>query len=323
MSVEIKQPTDDVIEQAARHLLTGGLVAMPTETVYGLAADAENKTAVARMYAAKGRPADHPVIVHVPDIATVAHWVSDFPEYAKKLAQAFWPGPMTLVLPRSLAAGDFITGNQDTVAIRVPDHPVALKLLNKLCELGGKGVVAPSANRYGAVSPTTAVAVAQELSDYLDSQDFILDGGQCDVGLESTIIDCTGAAPKVLRPGAVTVEMIEQASGTKVAAESGTRIRVSGSHKKHYSPACQVLLEGEPKPGDGLIALEEVATGPGVLRLASPKNLTEYASQLYGALREADHLGLKRVFVFAPAGAGLALALQDRIQRAAAKGEEK
>lgn len=323
MSVEIKQPTDDGIEQAARHLLKGGLVAMPTETVYGLAADAADKTAVARMYAAKGRPANHPVIVHVPNIAATNHWVSDFPEYAKRLAAEFWPGPMTLVLPRSSAAGDFITGSQDTVAIRVPRHPVAMKLLDRFCELGGKGVVAPSANRYGAVSPTTAEAVSEELSGYLDSEDFILDGGSCDVGLESTIIDCTGAAPLVLRPGAITAEMIEEASGIAVANERDTRIRVSGSHKKHYSPACQVLLEGEPKPGDGLIALQEVATEPGVLRLASPKNLTEYASQLYGALREADHLGLKRVFVFAPTGTGLALALQDRIQRAAAKGEEK
>ena len=198
----------DVLSGAAANLLAGNLVAFPTETVYGLGADACNADAVARIYSVKGRPADHPLIVHVATIDAMGDWAAEVPEYAIALARDFWPGPMTLIMKRSSLAGDFVTGGQDTVGIRVPAHPVALGLLEAFALVGGRGVAAPSANRFGNVSPTTAQAVADELNDYLGEMDQILDGGACDVGVESTIIDCTGEVPRILRPGAVTVAMI-------------------------------------------------------------------------------------------------------------------
>ncbi len=194
---------------AAANLLAGGLVAFPTETVYGLGADACNADAVARVYSVKGRPADHPLIVHVASMDALGDWASDVPAYAIGLARDFWPGPMTLVVLRSQLAADFVTGGQDTVGVRVPDHPVALGLLEAFARAGGRGVAAPSANRFGNVSPTTAKAVSDELGAYMADGDLILDGGACDVGVESTIIDCTGDAPKILRPGAITAQLFE------------------------------------------------------------------------------------------------------------------
>lgn len=301
---------------AAAALKAGHLVGLPTETVYGLAADASNQVAVARIYQVKGRPSDHPLIVHVSSAAMLDRWAREIPSYALLLANNFWPGPMTLVLKRSELAKDFITGAQDTVAIRVPSHPLALEVLKAFEQLGGSGVAAPSANRFGKVSPTTAAAVRSELSDYLSEGDLILDGGESQVGLESTIIDCTGSNPRVLRPGAITEEMIEQATGLAVV-ETGTNIRVSGSLKSHYAPTAKVLLDVEPGMGDGLIALSEIATPEGVIRLASPENLAEYAKALYAALRKADDLGLKHVVAFSPEGQGLAVAIRDRLSRAA------
>ena len=218
----------DVMSSAAENLLAGNLVAFPTETVYGLGADATNADAVARIYAAKGRPADHPLIVHVASMEGLGDWAAEVPGYAISLARDFWPGPMTLIVKRSVLAGDFVTGGQDTVGVRVPDHPVALGLLEAFARAGGKGVAAPSANRFGNVSPTTAQAVADELNEYLVDADQILDGGACDVGVESTIIDCTGDRPRILRPGAVTVAMIEESTGLSVVGVvESTDIRVS------------------------------------------------------------------------------------------------
>ena len=202
---------------ASAVLTSGGLVAFPTETVYGLGADACNADAVARIYAVKGRPADHPLIVHVASMDGLGEWASDVPAYAIALARDYWPGPITLVVHRSDLAGDFVTGGQDTVGVRVPNHPVALGLLEAFVRAGGKGVAAPSANRFGNVSPTTAQAVAAELGDYLADGDQILDGGACDVGVESTIIDCTGDVPKILRPGAVTAQMIQECTGLELS----------------------------------------------------------------------------------------------------------
>ena len=210
MSQFLSKCTATAMVDAAANLLAGNLVAFPTETVYGLGADACNADAVARIYSVKGRPADHPLIVHVASMEGLGDWADDVPGYAISLARDFWPGPMTLIMKRSGLAGDFVTGGQDTVGVRVPDHPVALGLLEAFARAGGKGVAAPSANRFGNVSPTTAQAVADELSDYLGDADQILDGGPCEVGVESTIIDCTGNAPRILRPGAVTVPMIEE-----------------------------------------------------------------------------------------------------------------
>ena len=304
---------------AAKHLAEGGLVAIPTETVYGLAADASNEAAVTKMYEAKGRPADHPVIVHIGSFATLEHWAQDIPDYAKKLISDFWPGPMTLVLNRTEKAKDFITGHQDSVAVRMPNHPVALKLLLEFERLGSFGLVAPSANRFGSVSPTTALAVAAELSGHLEQTDIILDGGQCQVGVESTIIDCRGQAPLILRPGAISAEMIEPSCGLKPSHPETPSVRVSGSLKQHYSPRAKVFIDQQPNPGSGLIALDEIPTPQAVIRLTSPETTEDFAHQLYASLRRADELGLQEVCVFLPEGDGLALAIADRVRRAAAK----
>ena len=301
---------------AAAHLKAGDLVAFPTETVYGLGADASNSQAVARIYSVKGRPNDHPLIVHIASIDRMGDWASDVPEYAIALARSFWPGPMTLILNRSELAGDFITGGQDSVGVRVPDHVVALALLEAFERSGGKGVAAPSANRFGHVSPTTAAAVIEELGDYLSKDDLVLDGGACDVGVESTIIDCTGAAPSVLRPGAISVAMIEECTGFKTTG-SHKEIRVSGSLENHYAPVAKVLLRENAVAGQGLIAHANIETPPGVIRLASPSDDEEFARILYSALRKADAQGIKEVVVIEPIGIGIAVAIRDRLARAA------
>jgi L-threonylcarbamoyladenylate synthase len=305
------------MEDAAANLLAGGLVAFPTETVYGLGADACNADAVARIYSVKGRPADHPLIVHIASMDGLVDWADDVPGYAISLVRDFWPGPMTLVVKRSGLAGDFVTGGQDTVGVRVPDHPVALALLEAFVRAGGKGVAAPSANRFGNVSPTTAQAVADELGDYLADGDQILDGGPCDVGVESTIIDCTGDSPRILRPGAITDEMITHSTGLVGLDSKGVSIRVSGSLESHYSPSAIVLLDRDPLPGQGFIALNEIQNLEGVIRLASPKSVEDFARQLYSALRSADQLGLREVVVHQPDEAGIGLAIRDRLKRAA------
>jgi L-threonylcarbamoyladenylate synthase len=303
---------------AAANLLAGGLVAFPTETVYGLGADACNADAVARIYAVKGRPTDHPLIVHVASMDGLGDWADDVPGYAISLARDFWPGPMTLVVKRSGLAGDFVTGGQDTVGVRVPDHPVALGLLEAFERAGGKGVAAPSANRFGNVSPTTAQAVSDELGDYLAEGDQILDGGACDVGVESTIIDCTGDAPKILRPGAITAQMIAESTGLEVVGVvEESAIRVSGSLEAHYAPAATVVLDQSPVAGEGFIAMADVVAGEGVVRLAAPKTNEEFARVLYSALRAADEQGLATVVVAQPAGDGIAVAIRDRLKRAA------
>jgi len=309
---------------AAANLLAGGLVAFPTETVYGLGADACNAEAVARIYSAKGRPADHPLIVHIASMDGLGDWADDVPGYAISLAREFWPGPMSLVVKRSGLAGNFVTGGQDTVGVRVPDHPVALGLLEAFVRAGGKGVAAPSANRFGNVSPTTAQAVADELGEYLADGDQILDGGPCDVGVESTIIDCTGDTPKILRPGAVTAQMISKSTGLEVvgqasdgAAVDSNAIRVSGSLEAHYAPAATVVLDQSPVAGQGFIAMANVEEADGVVRLAAPKTHEEFARVLYSALRTADEQGLETVVVAQPVGDGIAVAIRDRLKRAA------
>jgi len=300
---------------AAKRLIAGDLVAFPTETVYGLGADASNSEAVARIYSVKGRPNNHPLIVHIASMDRMGDWASDVPEYAITLARSFWPGPMTLILKRSELAGDFITGGQDSVGVRVPDHVVALALLEAFERSGGKGVAAPSANRFGHVSPTTAAAVIEELGAYLSNDDLVLDGGACDVGVESTIIDCTGVAPSVLRPGAINVAMIEECTGLKTT-QSDKEMRVSGSLENHYAPVAQVLLRENATLGQGLIAHSSVKTPEGVIRLASPSDDEEFARILYSALRDADAKGLAEVVVMQPIGIGIAVAIRDRLARA-------
>jgi L-threonylcarbamoyladenylate synthase len=242
-------------------------------------------------------------------------WADEIPTYAISLARDFWPGPMTLVLKRTILAEDFVTGGQPTVGLRVPDHVVALTLLSAFEKIGGKGIAAPSANRFGHVSPTTAQGVQEELGEYLDPKDQILDGGPSTVGVESTIIDCTSDAPRILRPGAVTIEMIEQSTGLTVSTAE-TNIRVSGSLENHYAPKASVSLNRTPIAGEGFIAFSEIQTPGNVIRLAAPKNIEEFARVIYSALRDADAKGLKSVVVFEPAGDGLALAIRDRLMRA-------
>ena len=312
--------TTDALQLAATTLLHGNLVAFPTETVYGLGADALNKQAVARIYETKGRPSDHPLIVHLHSMRVMDQWVEDVPEFAIALARDFWPGPMTLIFKRSTLAQEFITGGQNTVGIRVPDHVVALALLEAFHTLGGRGIAAPSANRFGHVSPTTAQAVSDELCEYLKPEDQILDGGPCTVGVESTIIDCTGQAPRILRPGGITIEMIRDSTGLIPLLSSNSNkveeIRVSGSLEKHYAPAAKVILDTAPIAGQGFIALTESKTPEGVIRLAEPKNTNEFARDLYAALRKADEMGLAEVVVEQPQGDGLAIAIRDRLERA-------
>ena len=312
----------DSLNVAAQALKEGSLVVFPTETVYGLGADATNSIAVARIYEVKGRPTVHPLIVHIGDLKHLDQWISEMPEFAISLARAFWPGPMTLILKRSALAKDFITGNQDTVGIRIPDNSLALCLLEVFHKIGGAGIAAPSANRFGQVSPTTAAAVKEEIGDYLTETDFVLDGGLSEVGLESTIIDCTTDAPRILRPGAITKEMIEYSTGMKVSESAAqdfaqSEIRVSGSLENHYAPKARVILDQKPLKSAGFIALDDVETPVGVIRLASPKSVEDFARVLYESLREGDHQNLETIYVEQPEGDGLALAIRDRLRRSA------
>ena len=310
--------TTDTIIGAAQALLEGALVAFPTETVYGLGADATNPIAVSRIYSTKGRPENHPLIVHIPSLDLLGEWASVIPDYAISLARDFWPGPLTLIVHRSELAGDFVTGGQDTVGLRVPAQPLALALLKSFVSLGGKGVAAPSANRFGAVSPTTASAVEEEIGAFLDKErDLILDGGPSLVGVESTIVDCTGLDPRILRLGAVTAEMIEESTGLKVLAPEQVDIRVSGSLDSHYSPAAKVVLDALPESGEGFIAWATIPTPSGAVRLASPSSIEQYARDLYSALRLGDQMGISTIAVLQPEGEGLAAAIRDRLKKAA------
>ncbi len=316
----ISKCTADTISNAAQALKGGYLVAFPTETVYGLGADATDEKAVNRIYSVKGRPVGHPLIVHISSINKLDKWATNISDYAIKLAREFWPGPMTLILPRTKLAKDFITGGQNNVGLRVPDQPIALALLRKFEELGGKGIAAPSANKFGAVSPTTADAVSEELGELLDSGDMVLDGGQSLVGIESTIIDCTGSAPRILRPGAITKEMIAQAFEKNEENDRGkSEIRASGLLDSHYAPKAKISLNSIAEPGEGFLALSNFQTPAGAIRLASPSSVEQYARDLYLALRYADQQGLKQVSVLPPEGTGLAEAIRDRLTKAATR----
>ncbi len=321
MSQFLSNCTADAMASAAKRLIAGDLVAFPTETVYGLGADASNSKAVARIYSVKGRPNDHPLIVHIASMDRMGDWASNVPEYAIALARNFWPGPMTLVLKRSELAGDFVTGGQDTVGVRVPDHVVALALLEAFERAGGTGVAAPSANRFGHVSPTTSAAVVEELGNYLSKGDLVLDGGACAVGVESTIIDCTGDVPKILRPGAISSAMIEEVTGLNVLSfNDANAMRVSGSLENHYAPAAKIFLCGSPPAtalGQGFIALSNIKLPQGAIRLAAPVNDEEFARTIYSALREADSLSISEIIIVEPNGTGIAVAIRDRLRRAA------
>ncbi len=313
----LSQCSAGAIDKAASELIQGHLVAFPSETVYGLGADATNRDAIRRIYEVKGRPTDHPLIVHISSVNSLALWASEIPEYAMKLAHDFWPGPLTLVLKRTLEAEDFITGGQDSVAIRVPNHPIALALLQSFESKGGKGVAAPSANRFGQVSPTSSKDVLLELGDYLGIGDLILNGGKCDVGIESTIVDCSAENPHIMRPGAITSAMIEKSTGLKLTAAANSDVRSSGNLEKHYAPQAKVILDEIPKIGQGFIALSNIETPSGVIRVAAPNTVEEFSQILYESLRRIDTLGLEAVVVAQPIGEDIEVGIRDRLSKAA------
>ena len=305
----------DEVKEAAQKLKNGFLVAFPTETVYGLGADATNQKSVARIFEIKNRPKNHPLIVHLSSVNQLPEWALEIPKYANELANAFWPGPMTLILKRNLIAKDFVTGGQETVGIRIPNHELALNLLEEFRKIGSGAIAAPSANKFGKVSPTTFGHVKSEIGKDLGHDDLILDGGSSLVGIESTIIDCTGPSPKVLRPGAITDKMIEDVTGMQLSKQV-SNIRVSGSFSSHYAPRAKVILNVEPQQGDGFIALAQFETPVGVTRLISPKTVEEFAQELYSAFHIADQMNLQRIVVIPPHGEDLALAIRDRLLKA-------
>lgn len=317
--------TTSEIDSAAAALAAGELVAFPTETVYGLGADAANTQAVAKIYALKGRPSNHPVIVHVTGGAAVPHWASRVPPYAQALIDAFWPGPLTLILLRSSGVPDAVTGGQDTVGLRCPAHPMAQALLKACAALGLQGLAAPSANRFGRVSPTTAAHVREEFGDALP----VLDGGPCSVGIESTIIDCTGDAPVLLRPGAVSREQVARATGLPVQDRDAASPRASGTLPAHYQPATPVRLIDDATTLAGhtdaaLYARRKPEKFAGAFR-AAPPDAARYAQDLYAALRALDALQLAIILIESPDGVrestgvnqGLWAAIMDRLRRAA------
>lgn len=303
------------IKEAAQKLKDGFLVAFPTETVYGLGADATNQESVARIFEIKNRPKDHPLIVHLASIDQLPDWAIDIPKYAIELANAFWPGPMTLILKRNEVAKDFITGGQETVGLRIPNHKIALSLLEEFRNIGSGAIAAPSANKFGKASPTSFEHVKSEIGTELSQDDLILDGGNSLVGIESTIIDCTSQLPKVLRPGAITEKMIEDVTGMQLSKQV-SNIRVSGSFSSHYAPSAKVVLDVEPQLGDGFIALAQFQTPLGVTRLISPNTIEEFAQELYSAFYIADQMNLQRIVVIPPDGDDLALAIRDRLSKA-------
>ncbi len=319
----ILSPSPARIAQAAAQLAAGEIVGLPTETVYGLAGDACNAAAVAKIYAAKGRPADHPLIVHLAPQADVWFWVSGVPAYAQALMAAFWPGPLTVVLPRSPQAGDFITGGQNTVAVRCPSHPVAQALLRACAERGVQGLAAPSANRFGRVSPTTAQHVANEFAGRVPC----LDGGACEVGIESSIVDCTQAVPRILRHGAVSLADVARVTGLAVIDAVGSQAapRVSGSLAAHYAPATPLRfcsLQAATELPHTAVFMGFASSEPAPAGLAAfhtmPSDAALYAQQLYATLRSLDAMHYSAIAVqplpSEPQWAGVA----DRLARAAA-----
>jgi L-threonylcarbamoyladenylate synthase len=321
---EVVTATAQSLNQAANTLRQGGLVAFPTETVYGLGADAENPAAVARVFAAKGRPADHPLIVHLGNAEQLARWAGDVPAAAYELAAAFWPGPLTLILKRSSRASDQVTGGLDTVGLRVPSHPLAQQLLTTF----GGAIAAPSANRFGRVSPTTAQHVLTELDGRID---LILDGGPCLVGLESTIVDLSRGQPVILRPGGITSERLTEVLGPLGTLPAATAPRVSGALDSHYAPRTRLILV--PPASLAQQAAVLASSGKRVVVLTAdhalplPKNVeridwpaeqSSLASALYASLRAIDALDVDVALASLPAEQGLGLAIADRLRKAAA-----
>ena len=302
------EPTNDV-ERAAKAIADGGLVVIPTETVYGLAADASNAVAVARIFAVKARPRDHPLIVHLGDVEDIDRWSAAVPEDARRLAALAWPGPLTIIVPRAERVPDAVTGGRDSVGLRVPAHPMTLELIR----LTGTALAAPSANRFGDVSPTTAAHVVDDLAEFLDpGRDVILDGGACPVGVESTIVDFCTDPPQLLRAGGITPEQISELLSTGVAGASGPA-RASGMLESHYAPRSRVVLVETQAE-----AIAEAAARPGAVVLVLSDDLAAAAHSLYAELRRADDRGASSIVAVMPPPVGLGHAIRDRLIKAAA-----
>lgn len=306
------------LERAAEQLARGELVAVPTETVYGLAGDAANAEAIRRIFAAKGRPADHPLIVHLPGSETMNDWAREVPESARRLARAFWPGPLTLILPKADHVADVVTGGQQTVGLRVPEHPVTLKLL----KIFGRAVAAPSANRFGRISPTTADHVISEFKGR-DTVAAVIDGGPCDIGVESTIVDCSGARPRVLRPGMIDLDQLSRVLGeAPILADEWEGPRAPGRLPSHYAPETKLeLVDAEtlskPDAHAAVLALDDTPNPGGFKAWQSlPNDPTAYARGLYAVLRRLDDLGAERILVQRPPEQSAWSAIRDRITRA-------
>jgi len=316
-------PEARLIADAAARLAAGEVVAFPTETVYGLGADAASPQAIAKIFALKGRPADHPLIVHIADPATMAAWTREVPGQAALLAARFWPGPLTMILPRSPRVPDAVTGGQDTVGIRCPSHPVAQTLLREFARVGSGALAAPSANRFGHVSPTTAAHVRDEFGDGL----LVIDGGACEVGLESTIVDFSRGRAVLLRPGGISRADIEAALGAKLAERDADAPRASGTLAAHYAPHTALALvesdefmaELELPANVAVLAMREPQ---GELRVTSwitaPNDPQRYGHDLYANLRTLDASGAKRIVVESPPRLPAWEAVNDRLMRAAA-----
>ena len=301
------------VARAAACLTGGGLVAIPTETVYGLGADADDERAVGRIFAVKGRPAGHPLIVHIRGADALGEWAAQVPPAAELLAATCWPGPLTLLLPRAARVVDAVTGGRDTVGLRVPAHPLTQDLLNR----AGRGIAAPSANRFGRVSPTTADHVLADLASQLDpTTDVILDGGPSPIGVESTIVDCTTDPPQLLRPGGIPQEDIERLLDVDLAPTTGGA-RAPGMLATHYSPRATVVLAAD-RPAADVLAAGFDEEGRRVRTIDFGDDLVAYARQLYQSLRDADAEGADRIVAVLPPARGLGHAIRDRLTKAAA-----
>ena len=311
------------IDAAAHRLASGEVIAVPTETVYGLGADATNEKAVAKIFALKGRPADHPLIVHFSNPAAISYWSSEVPREARILAAHFWPGPLTMILRKADRVPKIVTGGQDTVGLRCPSHPVAQELLAEFARIGSGAVAAPSANKFGHVSPTTAAHVREEFGPDL----FILDGGACDVGLESTIVDLSRGKPVLLRPGAITRDDIAHVLGASPEDSDAAAPRASGTLAAHYAPrtalaiveAAALDIELARPANIAVLALREPPPSAHVTSwITAPFDVGRYAHDLYANLRKLDASGAKRIVVEAPPTTPPWEAVNDRLLRAAA-----
>ena len=318
------------IAAAARAVRSGALLGLPTETVYGLAADASSDAAVAQIFAAKGRPSDHPLIVHVANAEGIAHFASEVPGFAQKLVDAFWPGPLTLILPRREGVAAVAAGGQDSVGLRCPAHPVAQALLTAAAAMGVSGVAAPSANRFGRVSPTTAAHVVDEFANVPDDDLLVLDGGACPVGIESTIVDATRGVPVLMRPGMITAEQLQKACGMAVRPRDEAAPRASGTLASHYAPRAKVRLMDAKMLQTALDVLGDdarhiavyaraplrAARGVGVRRM--PADATAAAQELFAVLRDLDTTGVRLIWVETPPDDSAWDGVRDRLERAAA-----